>query len=184
MDHLSKHTFICIVTVFTVTMFFSCKGNLVEIQKLSVLSKEPVGIAKNFEMIYTDSTRVTAIVTGPVHNDFSNRNFQYQEFPEGVKVDLFDKEKNKSVVTADYGIIYSSTSLIELVGNVVIETHDGKKLEAPQLYWDQKNEWIFTEKNYTFTSEDLNMTGVGIDFNKSFTKVNSHKNTGSALVKE
>lgn len=184
MNYLSRHTFIYIVTVFTVTMFFSCKGNLGEIQKLTALSKKPVGVAKNFEMIYTDSTRVVAIISGPVHNDFSNRDFQFQEFPEGVKVDFFDEEKNKSVITANYGIMYSSTNLVELVGNVVVETHEGKKLEAPQLYWDQKNEWIFTEKNYTFTSEDLKMTGIGIDFNKSFTKVNSHKNTGSALIKE
>jgi len=52
------------------------------------------------------------------------------------------------------------------------------------LYWDQKNEWIFTEKNYTFASSDLNMSGIGIDFNKEFTIVNSHKNAGDAVIKE
>ncbi|UOB18730.1 LPS export ABC transporter periplasmic protein LptC [Abyssalbus ytuae] len=184
MISLFKHIFTYIVTVFVVTMFFSCKGNLGDIQKLNLTSNAPKGIANDFNLVYTDSTKVKAIVSGPVYNDYANLEFPYQEFPDGVKVDFFDDQNNKTVVTANYGVIYSTTNLIELVGDVVIETHEGKKLEAPQLYWDYKNEWIFTEKNYTFTSEDLNMEGVGIDFNKSFTKVNSHKNTGNALVKE
>jgi LPS export ABC transporter protein LptC len=165
-------------------MFFSCEGNLGEIQKLNISKKSPVGIARDFKMTYTDSAKVKAIITAPVHRDFSNQSFQYQEFPEGLNVDFFDDQNNKSIVTANYGIIYSNTNLVELIGDVVLKTHDGKKLEAPQLYYDQKNEWIFTEKNYTFTSEDLNMKGIGIDFNKDFTKVNSHRNKGSALVKE
>ena len=184
MKHFFKNKFIYIVTVFTVTMFFSCEGNLNEIRKLNMSSKSPVGIAQDFKLTYTDSTKVKSIVTAPVYKDFSNQGFPFQEFPDGVKVDFFDDKKNKSVVTANYGIIYSDTNIIELIGDVVLETHEGKKLEAPQLYYDQKNQWIFTEKNYIFTSEDLNMKGIGIDFNRSFTKVSSHRNTGSALVKE
>lgn len=184
MKHLFKNTFICIVTLISVTMFFSCEGNLKEVRQLNVSSKSPSGIAKDFKLTYTDSAKVKAIVTGPVYKDFSNQEFQYREFPEGIEVNFFDDDNNKSIVTANYGIIYSKTNLVELVGDVVLETHEGKKLEAPQLYWDRKNEWIFTEKNYTFTSEDLNMSGVGIDFNRNFTKVNSHRNTGNALVKE
>lgn len=173
-----------IVTVFTVTMFFSCQNAYQEIQKLNLPKKFPAGVARNFELVYTDSTKVKAILKSPVNEDYSNQPFPYQEFPEGLKVDFFDNENNRSTVTADYGIIYSATGLIELIGNVVLQTHDGKRLTAPQMYWDQKNEWIFTEKSYTFASEDLNMTGMGIDFNKEFTVVNSHSNTGDALVKE
>ncbi len=184
MKHFFKYIYINIVTVITVTMFFSCNGNLKEIRKLNMSSKSPAGIANNFKLTYTDSTRVKAIVTGPVYKDFSNQKFQFREFPDGIQVNFYDAEKNKSVVTANYGIIYSSTGLVELIGDVVLETHEGKKLEAPQLYWDQKNEWTFTEKNYTFTSEDLNMKGIGIDFNKDFTQVSSHRNTGNALLKE
>ena len=69
-------------------------------------------------------------------------------------------------------------------GNVILETYDGKRLNAPQLYWDQNNQWIFTEGDYVFTSPDLNMKGVGIDFNKEFTVVSCHENSGSAVVKD
>ena len=53
-----------------------------------------------------------------------------------------------------------------------------------QFFWDEKNEWAFTEKNYTFTSPDLNMSGTGIDFDKQFNQVTSHNNSGSAVIKD
>ncbi len=184
MKHLFKHIFMSIVTTFVVTMFFSCQDNYKELQKLSQNPRFPEGEAENFSLIYTDSGKVKAVLKSPLNKNFSNQSFPYQEFPRGLQVDFFDKQNNKSTVTADYGIYYSLTRLIDLEGNVVLKTHDGKELHAAQLYWDQKNEWIFTEKNYIYTSPDLNMSGVGIDFNKEFTRVNSHRNSGSAIIEE
>lgn len=179
-----KNNFLNSVTVFTVALFFSCQSNFKEIQKINAENVFPSGIAENFNLTYTESGKVKAILTSPVNQDFSNQDFPYQEFPNGITVDIYDENNNKSTITADYGIIYSATNLIDLRGNVVLQTHDGKKLESPQLFWDEKNEWVFTEKNYTFTSPDLNMSGVGIDFDKEFNQVNSHNNSGSAIIKD
>lgn len=173
-----------IVTVFTVTMFFSCKGNLKEVQKIGALNKNPIGIAENYVLKYTDSTKLVAVVSGPLYKDFSNQQFPYREFPEGFHVDFYDEDNQKSSIEADYGIIYLETELIDMKGNVVLKTHDGRQLLSDQLYWDQQNQWVFTEGNYTFISEDLNIQGVGIDFNRDFTLVNSHGNTGDALFEE
>ncbi|EIJ37948.1 LPS export ABC transporter periplasmic protein LptC [Galbibacter orientalis] len=173
-----------IVTVIAVTMFFSCESNLKEVQKMNALNKTPVGVAENFVLKYTDSTKLTAVVSGPVYEDYSNQPFPYREFPKGVHVDFYDEDNQKSTVSANYGIIYLNTKLIDMQGNVILETYDGKRLNAPQLYWDQNNQWIFTEGDYVFTSPDLNMKGVGIDFNKEFTVVSSHENSGSAVVKD
>ncbi|WP_236959417.1 LPS export ABC transporter periplasmic protein LptC [Joostella atrarenae] len=179
-----KYTLINIVTVFAVTMFFSCEGNLKEVQKINAINKTPVGIAENFVLKYTDSTRLTAVVSGPVFEDYANQAFPYREFPKGFHVDFYDKDNQKSSASANYGIIYSDTKLIDMKGNVVLKTYDGKILNAPQLYYDQENQWIFTEGDYKFTSPDLNMQGVGIDFNKEFTVVSSHGNSGTAVVKD
>ncbi|WP_278286647.1 LPS export ABC transporter periplasmic protein LptC [Zhouia spongiae] len=184
MKVIFRYNFFSIVTVFAVTMFFSCQGQLEDVKDINTAQRVPSGIAENFKLTYTDSGKVKAILTSSLNYDFSNQKFEFQEFPNGLYVEFFDDQNNKSTVTADYGIMYSQTSLVDLQGNVVLETYDGKKLEAPQLYWDQKNEWVFTEKEYTFTSDDLNMSGTGIDFNKEFSIVNSHENTGSAVVKE
>ncbi len=186
MKYLFKNIFLCIVTVIAVTMFFSCSGNIDDVRKISATEKYPEGVAENFFLIYTDSGKVKATLTSKLNKNFSNQSFPYQEFPEGVKVDFFDEANNKSTVTADYGIIYSQTNLIDLRGNVVLETYDGKKLEAPQIFWDQRNEWIFTEQKFVFTNpEEGNiMNGEGIDFNKDFSVANAHKTFGVIAIED
>lgn len=172
------------VAILITTLLFSCQNNLGAIKKLNVAETFPSGVAENFSLTYTESGKVKAILTSPLNNDFSNQKFSYQEFPKGVTVDFYDENNQKSTVTADYGIVYSDTDLIDLRGNVVLQTHDGKKMLTSQLFWDEKNEWAFTEKEYTFTSPDLNMAGTGIDFDKQFNRVTSHNNSGSAVIKE
>ncbi|WP_224491611.1 LPS export ABC transporter periplasmic protein LptC [Robertkochia flava] len=180
-----RYIFLNIVTVFTVTMFFSCKGdNLEEVRRMSEYRQVPVGEASNFELRYTDSLELRAIVKGKVYRDFTNQDFPYQEFPEGVRVDYFSETGDTSTVTANYGVIYSNTKLIDLQGDVNLITSDGKHLQSPQLYFDQVNNWIFTEKDFEFTSQDYDMTGTGIDFNKDFTQVRFRGKKGSAVLKE
>jgi LPS export ABC transporter protein LptC len=184
--HLFKKIYINIVTAFTVTMFFSCSSNLEDVRRISATEKFPEGVAENFFLIYTDSGRVKATLTSKINKNYSNQSFPYQEFPEGMQVDFFDNDNNKSTVTADYGIIYSQTNLIDLRGNVVLETHDGKKLEAPQIFWDQRNDWIFTEQKFVFTNpEEGNiMNGEGIDFNKDFSIANAHRTFGVIAIED
>lgn len=165
-------------------MFFSCKGKYEDVENMANQPQMPKGVATNFKLVYTDSTKVKAILTSPLSEDYTNLDFGYREFPKGLYVEFFDDQKNKSTVTANYGILYSETGLIDLQGDVLLNTHDGKRLEAPQLYWDQKNEWIFTKEAYTFISDKDSLSGTGVDFNKDFTKVYSRQSAGSAIIEE
>ena len=52
--------------------------------------------------------------------DYSNRSFAFNEFPDGIHLVLFDKDKDSTVITSNYAILYDSPSLIDLQGDVVI----------------------------------------------------------------
>ncbi|MEC8831834.1 MAG: LPS export ABC transporter periplasmic protein LptC, partial [Bacteroidota bacterium] len=157
----------------------------------------PQGVAHNFTLTYTETieamgtqdsanSRVMAVLSSPLSEDFDNQRFKFRTFPNGLKVDFFDDNNQKSVVVADYGIVYTQTSLIELRGNVVIETHDGKKLETEQLYVDRKNNWVFTEAAFRYTNPEDGtvMDGEGMDFNKDFTFFKAHRTYGLMTIKE
>jgi LPS export ABC transporter protein LptC len=64
------------------------------------------------------------------------------------------------------------------VGNVKITSQDGQILETDQLYFDQKNEWFFTEKKFKFTDPKGTSNGQGIDFSKDFKQIYSQKIAG------
>ncbi|TXN38179.1 LPS export ABC transporter periplasmic protein LptC [Flagellimonas hymeniacidonis] len=188
----------CFATVFTVAiLFISCKDNYKRVGEEAVKPIFPQGVAQNFTLTYTETkqemstedsanSKIIAILTSPITEDFDNQNFKFRTFPEGLKVDFFDEKNQKSVITADYGIVYSQTNLIDLQGNVVIESHDGKKLETPQLFFDRTNNWIFTEEEFTYTNPEDGtvMDGEGMDFNRDFSFFNAHKTYGLMTLKE
>ncbi len=162
--HIKKH----IVTALAVTLFFACKNNFKDIQKIGVLQNAPVGEAINIDLKYTDSARVIANLLSPKMLDYSNRSFEFSEFPEGIELTIFDDDNNKSKIFSDYAIYYSETKLIDLRGNVILATHRKDTLFTDQLYYDEKNEWVFTNAFFRLKSPTNDIKGRGFDSDKNF----------------
>ncbi len=182
-NSILKYNTLSIVIALVMTMFFSCKNNFKDVQKIGISENEPIGVAENINLKYTDSGKVKAILKSPKMFDYSNREFAYNEFTDGVNLELFEDGK-KSVVVSDYAIIYNKTNIIDLQGNVKITTHSNDTLYAEQLYYDQIKEWLFTNKPVTFrTGQDL-INGNGFDSNSKFTNAEVLEITGLITVNE
>ena len=175
-----------IALLLCMAMLFSCNNDMRNLQQLSIQKKFPQGEAFDFKLVYTDSTKVVAIVTSKLNKDFTNQRMPYSEFPEGVKVEFYDQARHKNIVEANYGIIYPSSDMVELRDNVVLTTYDGKKLKTSQLFWDQKEDWIFTDREFSFTDETKGTVtnGIGMDFDKKFSTVKAHKTTGILAIED
>ncbi len=183
--------------IFMAMLFFSCKDNYKRVGDEAKKEIFPQGVAENFVLTYTEmpnklsseeagSSKILAVISGPIRNDFENLEFPHQTFPEGLLVEIFNEKNEKTTIEADYGIYYAATTIIDLQGNVVIKGHDGKKLEAPQLYYDRENEWAFTQEKFKFTNPEDGtvMDGEGMDIKKDLTFLNAHKTYGLMLIKE
>lgn len=185
--------------IFMAMLFLSCSDNYKRVGEEAQKNIFPQGIGENFVLTYTEmrenlepedakSSKVISVLSSPISEDFTNLKFPYRTFPNGLVLDIYDAENNKSVISADYGIIYSATNLIDLQGNVVVDGYDGKKLESPQLFYDQTNEWIFTQEKFKYTNpeEGTIMDGEGMDlkYDKSLSYVSAHKTYGLMLIKD
>ncbi len=175
---LKKHPIHLLVTAFAVTLFFGCESNFKEVQKSNFKEFVPSGEAEKINLKYTDSGRITAILISPKMMEYASVDFPFTEFPKGIDVTLFDKNRKKTYVKSDYATSYKMTNLIDLKGNVKITSEDGQTLETEQLYFDQKNEWFFTEKSFKFTDPKGVSIGQGIDFSKDFKIINSQRIAG------
>jgi hypothetical protein len=175
-----------IALLLCMAMLFSCNNDMRNLQQLSIQKKFPQGEAFDFKLVYTDSTKVVAVVTSKLNKDFTNQRMPYSEFPEGVKVEFYDQARHKNIVEANYGIIYPSSDMVELRDNVILTTYDGKKLKTSQLFWDQKEDWIFTDREFSFTDETKGTVtnGIGMDFDKKFSTVKAHKTTGILAIED
>ena len=175
-----------VVILLGMAMLFSCDNDMRNLQQLSIQKKFPQGEAYDFKLVYTDSSKVVAVVTSKLNRDFTNQRMPYSEFPEGVRVEFYDQARHKNIVEANYGIIFPNSDILELRDNVVLTTYDGKKLKTSQLFWDQKEDWIFTDKEFSFIDEVKGTVtnGIGMDFDKKFPTVKAHKTTGILAIEE
>lgn len=169
-----------IVIVFTL---FSCEGNYRNIRKLNLKDNAPMAEGRNIDVKYTDSGSVVTNLIAPLLYDYSNFEFPYQEFPEGIEVRFWNEEQEKSVVTSDYAIRYDKSNLVDLRKNVVLITSDSMVLKAEQLYWDQKNKWVFTDQPYRIRFKDGSYNdGARFDSSEDFTNFLSRKNAGIQII--
>ncbi len=177
-----KHMFKSVMMLTAVFALFSCEGNYNNIQKMNLKDEEPVAVGKTINLKYTDSGKVTVNLLAPLLKDYSNFEFPYQEFPEGIILYFWDKE-NKSTVSSDYAVQFKNTGIVDLIGNVKITTSDSTIVKANQLYWDQANEWIFTNQPYQIIFADGSYNdGLQFDSNQEFTTFLSRNNQGIQLV--
>lgn len=168
-----------VILLLAVALFlFSCENSLNTVRKSTLVEFSPIGEAKDLNLKYTDSGRIKAVLISPQMLDFSQLEFPYTEFPKGINLTVYDEKGNKSFVTSNYAISYTGSSLIDLSGNVKITTHDNKLLETEQIYYDQKNEWFFTQKPYKYTNKGSVINGVGIDFSKDFKTLDTQQING------
>lgn len=177
---------IILKSVWTITFvftLFACESNYKNVKKLNISDGAPIAEGININFKYTDSGRLITNLLADKLLDYSNLDFSYKEFPEGIEVYFWNEEGEKSTVLADYAIQYDQTDLIDLRKNVVIFTADSIELNAEQLYWDQKNQWIFTDEPYTIKFKDGSFNkGAQFDSNQEFTDFSSRKNQGVQLI--
>tara|TARA_R110002012_G_scaffold187922_3_gene354945 strand:+ start:2209 stop:2763 length:555 start_codon:yes stop_codon:yes gene_type:complete len=178
-----KHTKLNLVIALAMTLFFSCKNDFNTINNLDVLANEPAGIADSLNLKYTDSTFLKANLLSPKMYDYSNRNFPFTEFRNGVVLHIYEGSK-KNTVFADYGIVYNDTDIIDLRGNVIIAMSTQDTLFTEQLYYNKKNKWLFNNIKATLKSKDYVTNGVGFDSNDDFTNAQILEVTGQFAVTE
>jgi len=172
-----------VMTICFVITLFACEGNYKNIQKMVTADNEPLAVGVNINLKYTDSGRVLTNLIAPRLLDYSNYDFPYQEFPEGVEVRFWDEDGKRSTVTSDYAIRYGNSNLVDLRDNVVLITADSLILEAEQLYWDQESKWVFTDRPYKMKLKDGSYNnGARFDSNEEFTNFLSRQNEGVQLL--
>ncbi|MGV3698061.1 LPS export ABC transporter periplasmic protein LptC [Flavobacterium sp.] len=173
-----------IVSILLCFGLIGCESNFKDVQKMGFAEFSPSGDADGINLKYTDSGRITANLVSPKMLDYATVKYPFTEFPQGIHLTLYDKDGKETYIDAKYAVSHKNTNLIDLQNKVKISNQKGEMLETEQLYYDQKNEWFFTEKKFKFTSPKGVSYGEGIDFSKDFKKVNSQKISGEVQSSE
>ncbi|MCV9929364.1 LPS export ABC transporter periplasmic protein LptC [Flavobacterium sp. LS1R49] len=184
MNLLKKYSAIPVVIIVVAMSLLGCESNFKDVQRSNFTEFIPASDADNVNIKYTDSGRISGILISPKMLDYSNVAFPFTDFPKGIDVTMYDKNRKRTFIKSNYAISYKQTGIIDLQGRVKITTDDGQMLETEQLYFDQKNDWFYTERKFKFTDVKGVSNGQGIDFSKDFKIINSQRITGEIETKE
>lgn len=109
----------------------------------------------------------------------------YWYFPKGIYVEKFDTLfQSEASIQADTAYNYEKKSLWKLVGNVKIESLEGTRFETSLLYWDQKEEKIYSDKYIRIEEEDKVITGIGFESNQDMSQYKIFDSQGVFPVSE
>ena len=170
-----------ILLIFTLSIIQSCKNDFESIIDINKYSKVPAAVTENFNLKYTDSAVVKAVLNSPLNVDFTNQTFPYAEFPEGLNIRFYENKNDSTNVSASYGIVYYKTKIVSLKGNVVIQSADGSKIKSSQIYWDPEQEWLFTEEDIVFSSNEYDINANKLDADRSFKLLKTGQLNGNFL---
>ncbi|MDA3879469.1 MAG: LPS export ABC transporter periplasmic protein LptC [Prolixibacteraceae bacterium] len=155
------------IATFTMVamLFLSCQKNDVEkIKSFEHPPGAPEILADSITVLFSDSAIVRFILTAPKLKIYQDEEEPHTEFPEGFVIKQFNKDNIiTSNIKADYGKHFEDKELWEARQNVVAVTENNDTLKTDLLFWDEKNDKIYSDQFVKFIQQEQIITGIGFE---------------------
>ena len=148
-------------------MVYSCKGKLGEAESLNI-NEVPVQTVDDMFIVKTENGKIQMRAEAPLMESYERDTLSYELFPDGFFVYGYtEEEKLETEIIADKArhLKYKDgRESWEAFGNVVVKNLIKQEvMETDTLYWDQKNEKIYTHCYVRMYSPDGFMQGYGME---------------------
>ena len=92
-------------------------------------------------------------------------------FPEGIYLERFDSLfQVEAKIIADSAWNYTNKRLWRLKGNVDIRNMEGEMFLSDELFWDQKEQKVYSDKYIQIKRGDTELKGYGFESNQEMTE--------------
>lgn len=146
---------------------YSCKGKLGEADSI-VLAETPVQTVEGMFIVQSENSVMQMRAEAPLMQKFERDTLYYELFPKGFYVYGYtDEGMLETEIVADNARHLKYTDgreSWEAFGNVVVKNLiNHEVMETDTLYWDQKNEKIYTDCYVKLYSPKGFMQGYGLE---------------------
>ncbi len=151
------HRKIWLFFVLMITVI-SCSNDMDVINKIIDPEEEPDVLATDVETWYTDSARLQMKMIAPILKQYVNVQNPRDEFPEGLHAWMYEKDGTlKAEVSANWAKNDHTTKIWEAQGNVVLIDASGARIESEQMFWDQEQQIVYSNKFTKYTTKTGNV---------------------------
>ena len=128
-------------------------------------------------------TRYKIVTEEWIIND--KKNPPYWAFEKGVYLEKIDTLFHiDASIKADTAYYYEKKKIWELRSNVQIQSQRGDKFETELLFWNEKEEKIYSDKYIRISQEDKIITGYGFESDQNLTEYQIKNTTGVFTVED
>ena len=148
-------------------VIYSCKGKLGEAAEIK-LDETPVQTVRDMFIVQSENGKIQMRASADLMEKYERDTLSYELFPEGFSVYGYtDEGLLETEIVADNArhLKYEDgRETWEAYGNVVVRNLIKQEtIETDTLYWDQKNEKIYTHCYVKIYSPDGFMQGYGME---------------------
>lgn len=180
---VAKTSVLAIVSFFSI--FISCQNN--ELETTDAISRDSVAgqYAKNVHSLISDSGIVKYRMEAEEWYIFDKVDTPYWYFPQGLFFEtLNDTMGTDASITSKWAKYYTELELWDLRDSVKSKNIKGEYFETNQLFWNQKEQKVYSNEKIKITQDKRIITGRGFESNQSFTNYTIKKPEGIFPIDE
>lgn len=179
-----KYDFIKAVLVAGTVLLSSCEKRDLVVKDLQIKNMPSLS-ARDLETMYTDSGKVTLMVSAPLIEQYKSVEEPYTLFPGGLNVLFYEmKSEPQASITSRYARYTEKDDVWELRDSVVAVNSEGDILETELLYWSEPRARIWSDRFVRFTHNDQIIMGTGFESDTRFSNWSIRNVTGTIYIED
>lgn len=139
----------------------------------------PTMLTRDVETLISDSGVTRYRIVTPIWYVYDETPEPFWRFPEGLKLERYDNFfRIEATVTADSATYFKNKQLWRLDGNVSLTNVMNEKFQTNQLFWDQRQEKLYSDSFIHIERPDKVLEGYGFDSNQNLTRYTIRRVSG------
>jgi lipopolysaccharide export system protein LptC len=164
----------------------SCTNDLEEVKEISKAYLN-IEIGNDVEILFTEDALPTIKIEAPtaVRHSPEPPEMPYTEFPDGLKLYVYDDEGNlDSELKANEGRMTDNSDDLEVKGDVSIINQKGEQLNTEVLTWNKIDKKIRSDDFVKIFTEGETIYGTGFEADENFTNYVIYNISGIVKIKD
>jgi len=164
----------------------ACSDNVPKTVKTVDRTEMPRMYAENVSTLISDSGITRYRITTPAWYIYDKAKEPYWYFPKGIHLERFDDQLQHvdGDIRSNKATYYQYRQLWELDGKVRAINLQRETFESEQLFWNQREQRIYSDTLIKITKPTQILTGKGFDSNQSMTKYQIRQPQGVFPIEE
>ena len=178
-----------IVALSGLAIFFvltSCEEDLAEANK-NTNKNFPSRVIYNADITRRDSGKVKVRFKAPLLEEYEFIDTPYAEVRKGLYLEFYDSKKPNvpGKLWAKYAKIIEKKQFYEAKGNVKVINNEGQTFVMESIYWDKKNQKMYTKDTVFISDKDGNIfvAAHGMNAKDDFSEYTFYNNSGDFNAK-